>query len=118
MSSKEYKILSDDLQQRVNAVASEIAIAALIDNVNLRGHIIEHLITSAEDLRAITDALHLGSPLPEFIPLIVWAIMNGNLIDYITSTDIKTKVLFYQAIPKATILIKSFRFYQWIKVSI
>ena len=101
LSSKEYKILSDDLQQRVNAVASEIAIAALIDNVNLRGRIIEHLITSAEDLRAtLIDALHSGSPLPEFYTVDSLGDYEREFDDYITSTDIKTKVLFLSSNPK------------------
>lgn len=101
LSSKEYKILSDDLQQRVKAVASEITIAALIDNVNLRGRIIEHLITSAEDLRAtLIDALHSGSPLPEFYTADSLGDYEREFDDYITSTDIKTKVLFLSSNPK------------------
>ena len=68
LKSKEYLILNNDLQERVNNVASEIAIAAFIENVNLRGRIIEYLITSADDLRKVVmDSLHSGNPLPMMI---------------------------------------------------
>ena len=46
LSSNEYNVLNDDLSNRVRLVESEIAIAAFIDNVNLRGRIIEYLITA------------------------------------------------------------------------
>lgn len=51
LSSHEYDILNNDLNRRVRAVESEIAIAAFIDNVNLRGRIIEYLITAEDDLK-------------------------------------------------------------------
>lgn len=48
------------------AVESEIAIAAFIDNVNLRGRIIEYLITAEDDLKAtLMYCLRNGQPLPE-----------------------------------------------------
>jgi len=101
LSSHEYDILNQDLQERVNAVDTEIAIAALIDNVNLRGRIIEHLITSPEDLRAaVIDALHSGSPLPEFFTADKLGDYERKFDDYSTVTDIKTKVLFLSSNPK------------------
>ncbi len=51
LASHEYNVLNDDLNRRVRAVESEIAIAAFIDNVNLRGRIIEYLITAEDDLK-------------------------------------------------------------------
>ena len=53
LNSKEYQMLNDDLNDRVRAVESEITIAAFIDNVNLRGRIIEYLITAEDDLRRL-----------------------------------------------------------------
>lgn len=101
LSSVEYNILNDDLQKRVNAVASEIAIAAFIDNVNLRGRIIEYLITSADDLRGVLiNALHTGSPLPEIYTSDELGDYKRNFESFNTQTDIKTKVLFLSSNPK------------------
>lgn len=45
VKSSEYKDLKKDLDSRVSQVQNEIAIAAFIDNVNIRGRVIEYLIT-------------------------------------------------------------------------
>ncbi len=101
LSSEDYIVLNDDLQKRVDAVSSEIAIAAFIDNVNLRGRIIEYLITSADDLHAtLIHALHSGSPLPEIYTADELGDYGRNFDQYITETDIKTKVLFLSSNPK------------------
>jgi len=101
LRSPDYDVLNDDLQARVNAVASEIAIAAFIDNVNLRGRIIEYLITSADDLRnVLIDALHTGRPLPEIYTSDELGDYERNFEDFDTETDIKTKVLFLSSNPK------------------
>lgn len=68
LKSAEYDDLNRDLGNRVAKVQGEIAIAALIDNVNLRGRVIEYLITDdGSTLKdKIISALHTGSPLPAF----------------------------------------------------
>lgn len=45
LKSTEYETLREDLGARVRSVQGEIAIASLIDNVNVRGRVIEYLIT-------------------------------------------------------------------------
>ena len=101
LSSPDYNVLNDDLRIRVNSVASEIAIAAFIDNVNLRGRIIEYLITSADDLRnTLIDALHSNSPLPEIYTADKLGDYERSFDDFDTATDIKTKVLFLSSNPK------------------
>lgn len=101
MASSEYDVLNEDLQRRVNSVSSEIAIAAFIDNVNLRGRIIEYLITSADELRAtLIDALHLGSPLPKIYTADKLGDYERSFENYCTATDIKTKILFLSSNPK------------------
>lgn len=101
LKSDDYDSLNEDLQARVNAVASEIAIAAFIDNVNLRGRIIEYLITSGDDLRnALIDALHTRRPLPEIYTADELGDYKRNFEDFDTETDIKTKVLFLSSNPK------------------
>lgn len=102
ISSKDYIDLQCDLRERVAKVQGEIAIAALIDNVNLRGRVIEYLITdTGSNLKnQIISALRAKSPLPNFTT-------PDNLGDYSkkyplynTETDIKTKVMFLVGNPK------------------
>lgn len=101
LASPEYDTLNNDLRKRVEAVASEIAIAAFIDNVNLRGRIIEYLITSADNLRtALIKALHDHSPLPEIFTADELGDYIREFESYSTATDIKTKVLFLSSNPK------------------
>jgi len=99
--SEEYKILNRDLEDKVNDVSSEIAIAAFIDNVNLRGRIIEYLITSKKDLkRILISSLHSGNPLPDIFTADELGDYERIFDDYITETDIKTKILFLSSNPK------------------
>lgn len=101
MSSEEYHILDEDLRRRVNAVAPEIVIAAFIDNVNLRGRIIEHLITSEYDLQsALITALHDGSALPPIYTADKLGDYERDFDNFSTATDIKTKILFLSSNPK------------------
>lgn len=101
MSSTEYEILNDDLNARVSAVESEIAIAAFIDNVNLRGRIIEYLITSEDDLKAtLMRCLRTRQPLPEIFTADELGDYEREFDHYITETDIKTKILFLSSNPK------------------
>lgn len=101
MESPEYNILNRDLRKRVNIVSSEIVIASFIDNVNIRGRIIEHLITSADDLRTtLIDALHMGNPLPKIYTADKLGDYEREFDNYSTATDIKTKILFLSSNPK------------------
>ncbi|MGI6513951.1 MAG: hypothetical protein ACOX3D_06285 [Syntrophomonadales bacterium] len=102
LSSDEYKILNDDLQERVNAVASEIAIAAGIDNVNLRGRVIECLIASADDnmRTALIDALRSRSPLPEIYTADELGDYTREFYNFRTATDIKSKIRYLSSNPK------------------
>lgn len=101
MQSEEYDILDADLKSRVRAVSSEIAIAAFIDNVNLRGRIIEYLVTESGDLhRTLIRALRTGSPLPKIFTDDKLGDYEREFEDFYTATDIKTKVLFLSSNPK------------------
>lgn len=101
MRSAEYEILNDDLNDRVRAAESEIAIAALIDNVNMRGRIIEYLITAEDDLKAtLMRCLHTRQPLPEIFTADELGDYERKFEDYLTETDIKTKVLSLSSNPK------------------
>ena len=101
LRSEEYKALNNDLNDRVRAVESEIAIAAFIDNVNMRGRIIEYLITAEDDLRAtLMRCLHTRQPLPEIFTADELGDYKRAFEHYLTETDIKTKVLFLSSNPK------------------
>lgn len=101
LNSIEYDMLDDDLQERVRSVEKEIAIAAFIDNVNLRGRIIEYLVTESGNLhKTLIRALRSGSPLPEIFTADKLGDYEREFDDYYTATDIKTKVLFLSSNPK------------------
>ena len=101
LHSEEYDRLNCDLNDRVQAVKSEIAIAAFIDNVNLRGRIIEYLITAEDDLKeTLMRCLHTKQPLPEIFTADKLGDYARNFEEYRTQTDIKTKVLFLSSNPK------------------
>lgn len=103
ISSKEYCDLKDDLDKRVAKVQGEIAIAAFIDNVNLRGRIIEYLITdNGSTLKTqIIEALKNKNPLPQFRTEDKLGDYSKNYPSFNTETDIKTKVMFLNGNPKA-----------------
>ena len=101
LHSEEYDVLNNDLNNRVRAVESEIAIAAFIDNVNLRGRIIEYLITAEDDLKAtLMRCLRTRQPLPELFTADELGDYEREFEHYLTETDIKTKVLFLSSNPK------------------
>lgn len=103
LESAEYNDLKNDLDNRVRNVQGEIAIAAFINNVNLRGRIIEYLIT--DDGSTLKDkiirTLHNGEPLPQFYTDDKLGDYSKTYPSYVTETDIKTKVLFLDGNPKA-----------------
>lgn len=103
LGSAEYNDLRDDLNNRVSRVQGEIAIAAFIDNVNMRGRVIEYLITDDGSTMKdkIVDSLHSGAPLPEFKTEDKLGDYSKIYPSYVTETDIKTKVLFLDGNPKA-----------------
>lgn len=101
LNSTQYDILDQDLRERVYAVKKEIAIAAFIDNVNLRGRMIEYLVTGSGDLhQALIKALRNGSPLPEVFTADRLGDYERTFDGYHTATDIKTKVMFLSSNPK------------------
>lgn len=103
LDSNEYNDLKNDLNDRVQRVQGEIAIAAFIDNVNMRGRIIEYLITdNGSTLKdQIINVLHSDSPLPAFKTEDKLGDYSKTYPSYVTETDIKTKVLFLDGNPKA-----------------
>lgn len=103
VSSTNLSVLEEDLNDRCNKCKEAIVVASHIENVNLRGRIIEYLITTDDTTRKmLCDAImDKESLLPEFsthddLGDYVRSFDNGN-----TFTDIKTKVIYLDSAPKA-----------------
>lgn len=110
--SRSYQELKEDLNLRVSTVKDAISVAALIENINIRGRVIEYLIT--EDDSSLKDqilaSLKDGTSIPNFRTADGLGDYQRNFQDYITETDIKTKVLFLKGNPKAYNVDKLLRF--------
>ncbi len=102
LASNEYTDLCDDLSGRIRKVQNEIAIAAFIDNTNIRGRIIEYLITSDGGTlkEQIMDCLRNKKPIPPFKTEDKLGDYWKDYDCYMTATEIKTKVLFLGGNPK------------------
>lgn len=103
VESDDYHVLKQDLDERCVKCQNEILIASRIENVNIRGRLIESLITADEQERKhLTETLrNMEKELP------VYDTKNG-LGDYVrefdgskTYTDIKTKIVYLDSNPKA-----------------
>lgn len=104
MNSDRFEELKNDLTSRVDKVKNEICIAAFIENINIRGRIIEYLITSESSDRTrqdLIEALNNDKNLPNFVTADKLGDYSKTFAEYVTETDIKTKVLFLDANPKA-----------------
>lgn len=103
IKSTEFLDLCDDLNKRVKSVQNEIIISAFIDNVNIRGRIIEYLITSnGGDLKdQLIDCLNNKKVLPKIVVKDGLGDYSKEYVKYRTETDIKTKVMFLNGNPKA-----------------
>lgn len=103
VASENLQVLNQDLNERCNKCRDAILVASHIENVNLRGRLIEFLITADDALRDRISAILRDREqlLPEFST-------HDDLGDYIrvfengkTYTDIKTKILYLDSAPKA-----------------
>jgi hypothetical protein len=96
LESKDYLQLKAELDAKVNEYKTEILIAGFIENVNIRGRIIEYLIAGEDEAlrEKLAEALHNSNQIiPNFQT-------QNNLGDYIkifnnfdTATDVKTKIM-------------------------
>lgn len=102
VASADYKDLLNDLDQRCKDVKDSILVASRIENVNIRGRLIEVLITAdrAERQKILSDLVHIEQALPTYDT-------RNGLGDYIrrfdehdTYTDIKTKIIYLNSNPK------------------
>lgn len=99
--SSAYLTLKQDLDSRVTAVQNYLLQASQIENINLRGRVIEFLITaSKEQKEELIRCLHNKASLPKIFTADSLGDYGRVFEDYITATDIKTKMLFLSSAPK------------------
>jgi len=113
VSSVDSAVLKFDLDDKVNRYRNEILLAALIENVNVRGRIIEYLI-AGEDERLRQEIISALNDKKKGIPQFK---TQNNLGDYTrmfdqyhTETDVKTKIMVLESNPKAYNLDKILEF--------
>ncbi|QYR10182.1 hypothetical protein [Prevotella sp. Rep29] len=103
VQSANYKILEDDLNNRCNKCRNEILIASHIENTNIRGRLIESLITSNDEERIflIKNLKELENALPSYDTKNGLGDYHVEFSNADTYTDIKTKVIYLNSNPKA-----------------
>lgn len=99
VTSADYITLKDDLDNRVKHSLQLILKASHYDNVNIRGRLIEYIITSG-DMEILKEVADLEIKLPKYDT-------RNDLGDYVrkfatynTFTDIKTKLMYLESAPK------------------
>ena len=113
VNSKEARELKSELDKKVEKFKTEILLAGLIENINVRGRIIEYLIAGEdEELRqALVSALKAGDRgIPQFKTENALGDYQKIFKDYHTETDVKTKIMILNSNPKAYNLDKILEF--------
>jgi len=113
IASKDYSVLKAELDAQVNKLRSEILLAALIENVNVRGRIIEYLIAGEDETlrRELVAALRAGKGgIPKFKTDNALGDHARVFPAYDTETDVKTKIMILSSNPKAYNLDKMLAF--------
>lgn len=104
VDSASHQALKDDLDARVARFKNEILLAGLIENVNIRGRVIEYLI-SGEDELLRQDLVSVLQGAERNLPAFRTENSVGDYLrdfpDYKTATDVKTKIMILSSNPKA-----------------
>ena len=113
VKSKDSKTLKADLDGKVDKFKNEILLAALIENVNVRGRIIEYLIAGEDD--RLRDAIIIAlksrtKAIPQFKTENTLGDYTKEFKEYFTETDVKTKIMILDSNPKAYNLDKMLEF--------
>ncbi len=113
VASEESTVLKAELDMQVEKFKTEILLAALIENVNVRGRIIEYLIAGEdESLRQeLISALKAGNRgIPQFKTDNTLGDYQRRFDAFDTETDVKTKIMILNSNPKAYNLDKMLEF--------
>ena len=113
VNSADAKSLKTELDEKVTKFKNEILLAALIENVNVRGRVIEYLIAGEDDRlrQEIISALQNNTDgIPQFKTENSLGDYTKNFEYYHTETDVKTKIMILDSNPKAYNLDKMLEF--------
>lgn len=113
VASAEAVTLKSELDARVTRFKNEILLAALIENVNVRGRVIEYIIAGEDErLRAeiITALQDRSKGIPQFKTENALGDYSRVFADFLTETDVKTKIMVLDSNPKAYTLDKMLEF--------
>lgn len=113
VNSNEARKLKQELDEKVETFRNEILLAALIENINVRGRIIEYLIAGEDEKlrQELVAALKAGDKgIPQFKTENALGDYQRIFRDYHTETDVKTKIMILHSNPKAYNLDKILEF--------
>jgi len=113
VESEDFAVLKAELDTQVSKIRSEILLAALIENVNVRGRVIEYLIAGEDEAlrQQLIGALKAGNKgLPRFKTDNTLGDYGRVFPAYDTETDVKTKIMILSSNPKAYNLDKMLEF--------
>jgi len=113
VGAKECSILKADLDAKVETFKTEILLAAMIENVNVRGRIIEYLIAGEDETlrQELISALQAGNRgIPQFKTDNALGDYHRSFEKFETETDVKTKIMILNSNPKAYNLDKMLEF--------
>ena len=105
IDSEYFRVLKAELDAKVEQYKSYIVLAALIENVNVRGRVIEYLIAGESErlVREIVVALEAGNVgMPPFRTDTALGDYSRSFNGFNTQTDIKTKVMVLSSNPNPT----------------
>lgn len=103
VASPDYRLLKEELDARVEKYKNEIMVASFIENVNIRGRVIEYIIAGDDEaLRdGLLDELRKGVRISRFRTKNDLGDYTRIFDDYNTATDVKTKIMVLKSNPKA-----------------
>ena len=114
VASSDVHTLKAELDDKVEEFKNEILLAALIDNVNVRGRVIEYLIAGEDEAlrQSLIVALKSDIPgLPQFRTDNTLGDYQRNFNAFDTETDVKAKIMILSSNPKAYNLDKMLEFF-------
>lgn len=113
VSSPDAATLKAELDAKVDRFKNEILLAALIENVNVRGRVIEYLIAGDDEVLRLSLIASLRSGdrgLPQFKTENALGDYHRSFDAFDTETDVKTKIMILNSNPKAYNLDKMLEF--------
>lgn len=102
--SNDWSVLKAELDSKVHKFKNEIVLASLIENVNVRGRVIEYIIAGKDELlrqEIITYLHNRDHRIPQFKTENKLGDYSRAFEEFFTETDVKTKIMVLDSNPKA-----------------